>query len=270
MDIFAQEMTLARSAGVAHPENYPFLLTPEKPNGHGVLLVHGFSATPREMRDLGEYLRQQRFTVYAVRLPGHGTSPEDLSQRCLEEWLATAAKGYQLLANLGLRISGAGLSTGALLLLKLALRKNFDALVLLSPYLKLRHPLAPFAGMLKWLIPYQLRDIPIAEHAFYYHRRPLNGVAQINRLRRALISRLPEIETPALILAAEGDRTVAPGTARRLFEGLGSQQKEFLCYGPDVPHVLTTEENPRQQEVLARTLAFIKQRSSAGDKNKNA
>ncbi|HCY84126.1 MAG TPA: EstA protein, partial [Desulfobacteraceae bacterium] len=45
----------------------------------GVLLIHGYMAAPREMADFAEYLHTQGFTVYAPRLAGHGTSPENLA-----------------------------------------------------------------------------------------------------------------------------------------------------------------------------------------------
>ena len=258
MDIWHQEKELAHLAGVRHPANEPFLLQPDTPNGVGVLLVHGFTASPYELRELGEVLCQRGFTVFAVRLPGHGTSPEDLAERCYTEWLAAVDRGYRLLAALNLRICGAGLSTGALLLLELALRRQVTALVLLSPYLQLRHPLAPFTALLSRIIPYQVRDIPVAEQAFYYHRRPLRGIAEINRLRRRLAPRLKEIDAPALVLAADGDQTIAPETAQRLYQRLGSRIKEFHSYGAEVPHVLTTDENPHKADVFARTVNFLR------------
>ena len=253
-----QELELAHAAGVSHPENLPFLLHPKQPNGEGVLLVHGFTATPREMRSLGEFLLRQQFTVFAVRLPGHGTSPEDLAEKRMEEWLATVERGFQLLAAQGLRVNGVGLSTGSLLLLKLSLLRPFERLVLLSPFLRLRHRLAPWADWLRLLIPYQERQIRQEDRPFYYQRRPLQGIAQINRLRRQVQEQLPLIRTPILVLAAEGDATISPGTSQRLFEYLGSTQKEFYLYGPEVPHVLTTTENPRQKDVFARILKFLR------------
>ena len=42
----------ARADGVLHPNNLPFLLIPEKAES-AVLLVHGFTASPEEMRLLG-------------------------------------------------------------------------------------------------------------------------------------------------------------------------------------------------------------------------
>jgi esterase/lipase len=48
-----------------------------------ILLIHGYLAAPAEVRSLALYLGGRGFTVYAPRLKGHGTSPEDLAQRSL-------------------------------------------------------------------------------------------------------------------------------------------------------------------------------------------
>lgn len=254
---FDQEIEKSRNEGVTHPDNFPFLLCPENTNGQAVILIHGFSASPREMLPLGKRLQQHNFTVYGVRLPGHGTQPEDLATRKAEEWLATAERGYQSLVEMGFETSATGLSTGALVTLKLALHHPLKKQVLLSPFLQLNHFLAPFAGALSYLIPYQNRAISTADQPFYYQQRPLKGIAQINRLRRQLRGQLNLITTPSLVLTSTGDATIAPGTAAEIYRKLGSQKKQFHCYGDEVPHVLTTDENPQQQDVLLRCVNFL-------------
>lgn len=250
MTTIDKEINIARSDGVSNERNLPFLLEPDQPSGRGMLLIHGFSATPQEMRPLAESLYRQGDTVFAVRLPGHGTSASDLAERSCEEWLAAVDRGYQLLAKRGLSVIGLGQSTGALLLLKLALSHPLDALVLLSPFLRLRHRLAPFAGLLHRWVPYHKRPLAPEEQPYYYLERPLKGVHQINRLRRQIRLALPRLTLPSLILTTEGDETIAPGTAIDLFHKLGSQHKEFHAFGQEVPHVLTTSGNPCQQEVF--------------------
>ena len=257
MQWFEQEIELAHNEGVSHPENLPFFLSPENPNGQAVLLIHGFTASPREMLPLGKILQQHNFTVYGVRLPGHGTNPEDLATRRVEEWQASVKYGYQSLVEMDFKISVAGLSTGALLALKLALQHHLDKLILLSPFLQLQHFLAPFAGLLSYLRPYQNRDISAAERPFYYQQRPLRGIAQINRLCKQLHGKLNLITTPSLILTSTGDATIAKGTAAKIYQQIGSNQKQFHCYGDEVPHVLTTAKNPQQQDVLQRCVNFL-------------
>ncbi|MEA3363728.1 MAG: alpha/beta fold hydrolase [Thermodesulfobacteriota bacterium] len=257
MQWFEQEIELAHKEGVSHPENLPFFLAPETPSGQAVMLIHGFSATPREMLPLGKILQQHNVTVYGVRLPGHGTDPEDLATRRAEEWVITAEDGYQSLVEMGFKVSIAGLSTGALITLKLALQHHLEKLILLSPFLRLEHFLAPFAGLLGYLIPYQKKDISTDDRPFYYQKRPLKGIAQINRLSKQLNGKLNLITTPSLILTSTGDATIAAGTAEEIHRQLGSNYKAFHCYGDEVPHVLTTAENPQQQDVLQRCVDFL-------------
>jgi carboxylesterase len=255
--LLEQELELAHTDGVKHPGNLPYLLVPEQPNGEGVLLVHGFTASPQELRCLGDRLYRLGFTVFGVRLPGHGTTPHDLAHRHAEEWLAAVERGYQLLAERNLQVIGIGLSTGTLTLLNVSLTRPFAKLVLLSPFLKLRHWLAPWADLLSYLIPFHHREIDEDEHPFYYQHRPMRGVAQIFRLIRQIQHQLPLISTPTLVLAAAGDMTIAPGTSRELFNLIGSREKHYFCYGTEAPHVLTTHKNPCQQDVFDKIQEFL-------------
>jgi carboxylesterase len=257
MDWIEQVRESARQAGVTRKENLPFLLPANPTTERAILLVHGFSASPREMLTLGQYLQNQGFSVLGVRLPGHGTSPADLASRRAEEWQETVELGYRQLAQRYAQVSALGLSTGALLVLKLALRHTLDRLILLSPFLKLKHPLTPYVALLHRFIPYSKKLIDPAEQPFYYDKRPLKGIAQINRLRRELRSRLGEIRVPTLVLAAAGDQTIAPGSAQELFRRLGSPAKQFHFYGEDTPHVLIAEKSPSRQDAFQRCRDFL-------------
>ncbi|RYG65174.1 esterase, partial [bacterium] len=52
----------------------------------GVVLVHGFTGTPYEVRYLGDRLVEAGYTVRGLRLPGHGTSIADLDRTRWEDW----------------------------------------------------------------------------------------------------------------------------------------------------------------------------------------
>lgn len=246
--LLAEELNRSRLAGVQEGD-LPFFTAPGGAAA-AVLLVHGFSATPWEMRPLAADLVERGFACLAVRLPGHGTSPEDLAGRRWEEWLEAVINGYDLLAAHFPRVFGAGLSTGSLLLLALARQRRPEGLVLLSPYLRLRHRLAPFAGLLRYLKPYQHRPLTGEEAHHYYGRRPLAGVHQINRLLREISPRLGDIDLPVLAVHGEGDQTIDINSGRRLVEQLGSTIKVYERLGPEAPHVLTGAENPLQGAVF--------------------
>lgn len=254
-EILREELAAARRAGVTE-DDLPFFVCSADPRA-AVVLVHGFSATPWEMRPLAEALFAQRLACLAVRLPGHGTTPEDLATRRWEEWLATVVAGYDRLAPHFPRIYVAGSSTGALLAALLADRRPVAGMVLLSPYLRLRHRLAPLAGWLRYLKPYQTRTLSNATAAHYYTRRPLAGVHQINRLLRYLPARLPAIQAPVLALHGAGDEVVDIDSGEALVQRLGSRVKHYRRFGPEAPHVLTAPKNPCQQEVFRDVTAFL-------------
>jgi carboxylesterase len=256
IDLLTEELQRAHHEGVKEGGDLPFFHQPAGARA-AVLLVHGFTATPWEMRPLADHLGRQGFATLAVRLPGHGTSPEDLAGRRWEEWLETTLRGYDLLTGRFPRVYGAGLSTGSLLLLALARERRPAGLVLLSPYLRIRHRLAPLAGWLRFVYPYQLRKGNGAEAAHYYPRRPVAGVHQINRLLRTLAPRLGEIEVPVLAIHGEGDQTVDIDSGRRLVERLGSPVRVYERLGPEAPHVLTASGNPHRDTVFTLVDTFL-------------
>lgn len=267
---FSAELERAKQDGVTQPENLPFLFKPDKPNGKALLLIHGFGASPYEMRFIGEWLCTRGYLTLGTRLAGHGTTPENLRLCRWQDWLESVECSYLSLQEAGLPISLVGQSTGALLGLHLAHHREVERLILLSPFLKLRHPLARFAGLLKYLFRFQLRKLPHPERLHYYERRPLAGVEQIGKLRRAIEPTLPQLSIPTLLLTAAGDQTVAKGTGLALFKKLGSRDKQFHLFGAEVPHVLSTPENPRLKETCQRIEEFLERHDSPAARNLQA
>lgn len=248
----------AQAAGVDLAANLPFHLVATAPRRGGLLLVHGFSATPWEVRQTAQELAVLGWESVGLRLPGHGTSSEDLASRRLEEWEAEVAAGYQLLAVRGIP-AVLGVSTGALLLAQLATQRPVTGLILLSPFLRLRHRLAPWAGLLRYLRPYQEVAVPKRLDRYYYRRRPLAAIHQLNRLLRRLPTLLPQIKAPVLIVNGRGDQTIDLASAEAFAQSIGSPNCTVRMLGPEAPHVLITEENPLRGEVLELIRNFLRQ-----------
>lgn len=253
----------AARQGVTGADNLPFLLHPPAAKV-ATLMVHGFTGTPWEMRPLAEEFAANGIATLAVRLPGHGTSPQDLARCRWEDWYQAVREGYLLLDSKFEAIYGIGMSTGCLLLLLLARAHPLRGLVLFSPYLRTLHWLAPYAGWLRWIIPYHLK--PGADHGdeHYYSRRPVAGVHQINRLLRRVYRELPTIDCPVLAFNGEGDEIVNIASGRQLVDSLGSSVKIHMRFGPDIPHVLTREENPCLQAMFLQTTHFVQELENPG------
>jgi len=254
----------AQRAGVTDPDNLPFMIRPPKATS-AALLVHGFTGTPWEMRPLAEFLAGAGIASLAVCLPGHGTTPEDLSRRRWEEWLESVAKGHQILTAEFPSVYGMGMSTGGLLLLALPDHHPVKGLVLFSPYLRILHKLAPWAGWVRWVRPYHSKKLEVETEGRYYSRRPVAGVHQINRLVRAVRGGLPHIDIPVLAFNGEGDQTVNIDSSRELMAELGSRVKIHEIFGPDVPHVLTGDDNPCRWSMFAQASHFVQQLEKPGE-----
>ncbi len=258
MSLIHNEIDLARREGVTLPENLPFYIPSTSPSDAAVLLTHGFSASPWEMIPLARHLSKAGFHCFALRLPGHGTNPSDLKTRSLEDWRKALCRGYRCLETVATRIYGVGLSTGSLLTLDLSLREKLSGQILLAPFLCINHRLAPLAGVLSHLRPFQARPVSDALKPYYYERHPLRGIHQINRLTSSLRRNLDSVETPTLVMLSLGDQTVDPESGLELFKSLGTSRRQCHIFGPEIPHTLCTPSNPGLDEVLNLSTAFLR------------
>jgi esterase/lipase/1-acyl-sn-glycerol-3-phosphate acyltransferase len=208
----------------------------------GVVLVHGFLAAPQELAELAGYLGKQGLWVAVVRLKGHGTSPEDLARRTVDDWRESVDSGYAALKMVCDRVVMVGFSFGGGLALDSAARnRDIAGVVAVSPPLRLQDFFSRFAPSLdKWnrlmtAVHYRKgkREFVeiVNEHPHInYHRLPVAGLAAMEQFMSELEEQLPNIATPALIIQSEGDPVVDPEGTKLLFERLGSPQKEYLSF----------------------------------------
>src|SRR6266699_1757479 len=69
----------------------------------GVLLCHGFTGSPQSLRPWAEYLAEAGLTVSLPRLPGHGTTWQEMAGTRWEDWYAEVDRSFdELHASTGL------------------------------------------------------------------------------------------------------------------------------------------------------------------------
>lgn len=207
----------------------PFLF---RGSEHGVLLVHGFTGSPSEMRLLGEHLARQGFTVHAPRLPGHGTNPRDLEKTNWQQWYSAVEDGYHLLSGLCQDVVVIGLSMGGLLSLLLASEYPVTRVVSLST------PIYIADERLRWLRVYRMfkRFVPKSRRkmdvpAIYnvgYHVTPLRSLASLLNLINYVQQRLAKIRAPLLVIQSKAEHTVKPESADYIYKRAGSRNKELI------------------------------------------
>lgn len=86
----------------------------------GVLLIHGLTGTPNEMRLLGKGLHKAGFTVHGMQLAGHCGDEKDLAATGWKDWYSSVEAAAEKLREQVDHLFVGGLSMGAVLALKLA------------------------------------------------------------------------------------------------------------------------------------------------------
>jgi carboxylesterase len=200
----------------------------------GCVLLHGFTAAPKEMRPLGEYLAARDFTVRGVRYAGHGTCPEDLARTTYHDWIASAEAAIAELRGRCRPVWAIGLSLGGLISLHLAAHDRIDGVIALAPPILTPDWRIPFARLIAPFKPYTVKGLAnlhdaaaLAAHADYA-RFPTRAVAEMYTLIRHVRRELPEVKVPLLLIHARHDRVVALPGADTIWQRVGSTEKERI------------------------------------------
>jgi esterase/lipase/1-acyl-sn-glycerol-3-phosphate acyltransferase len=208
----------------------------------GIVLIHGYMAAPEEVRGLADYLHSLGYSVYAPRLRGHGTSPDDLCERSFMEWIESVEEGTVMMTCRYDGVVVGGFSTGAGLALDISSRlKGLKGVFAVSAPMKLKDFSARFIpAVTVWNMLMDKFHIESAKKEFIenhpenphinYTRNPIAGVRELERLMSDLEDRLAGITLPAFILQSGIDPVVNVSGSRVIYDLLGSENKEYHLF----------------------------------------
>ena len=241
--------------------------------GVGCLLVHGFTASPQEVRGLGEHLARAGHTVLGVRLAGHGTRWQDLARTRWGDWYASVESGYHLLRPLCGKVVTMGLSTGGDLALMLATQVELAGVVTMaSPYqlppnptLRWLYPvLAPVSVILPKLQkgPPDFHDPSAVEARVAYDCYPLRAVREFGLMLEAMRAMLPAVKVPVLSMHSQQDHFIPAEDMSRIQARLGSADKQMFSV-LDSNHIISCDAERGQ--VFEQAEAFVQRISGRQD-----
>ncbi len=228
----------------------------------GVVAIHGFTGTPYEMRYLGEQLARGGMSVCGLRLPGHGTTWEDLETRTWREWAAAVDAAVDQLARSCHRVALVGQSLGGLLALHVAAHRRDLACVA-----SLAAPLW-LAGIAEraaqWCLRLGIRTLPKVggsdvrdrriKHANpAYPRVPVRALGELLDFMRVVDAELPLITQPVLVLHAANDHTAPVACAARIAEQTRAARVRIL---PRSFHLIATDVE--RDIVAAEVTSFVR------------
>jgi len=233
----------------------------------GVLLCHGFTGSPQSLRPWAGYLAEAGLSVRLPRLPGHGTTWQDMARTRWEDWYAEVALAFDELQAHSDEIFVMGLSMGACLALRLTEQRGsaVSGLVLVNPSVAPDTRLFALAPVLKYVVPSlkgiasDIKKDQATELA--YNRVPVKAAASLPGLWRITQAHLAEVTQPVLVYRSATDHVVGPASLRVLQGALKPAQLEVReC--PDSYHVATLDNDARA--IFAGSLEFIRAHSKAG------
>jgi carboxylesterase len=247
-----------------HLDPSPFLL-PAGPVG--VLLIHGFTGAPTEMRLIGDYLHGAGYTVSGPLLPGHGTRVEDMNRYRWTDWLREAEQSYEALRVRCEQVFVAGLSLGSLLAVHLAAKTPApQGIVLYSPPAFLPDRRAYLAPLVKRIAPVisarspnDLTDPEAYRRLWCYDQKPMGALHELIKIIRESRRLLPSLRCPLLVAYSTGDRQIGRGSGQYVYEHAGSPDKERIELH-NSGHALTVDSEWRA--VADATARFIARNSS--------
>jgi carboxylesterase len=233
----------------------------------GVLLCHGFTGSPHSLRPWAEHLAAQGLTVSLPRLPGHGTTWQEMNRTRWEDWYAEVDRAFGELMATTEDIFVMGLSMGACLALRLAElhSDSVRGLVLVNPSVTADTKLFLLAPALKMVVPSlkgvgsDIKKPGVTELA--YDRTPTKAAATLPAMWKVTQRDLGKVTAPVLVFKSPEDHVVGPASLEILRASLSRAPLEVREL-PDSYHVATLDNDAAA--IFTGSLDFVRSHSHAG------
>lgn len=240
----------------------------------GVLLIHGLTGTPMEMRLLAKGLNNAGYTVYGMQLAGHCGDVDDLLATGWRDWYASVEEAAdRLLAKVDHLFVG-GLSMGALLSLKLAAERpgQVAGVGVYGATFRYDGWSIPWTARLSFLLPlvkklglgrdrvfeeqhpYGLRDERLRNQVEAAMRsgdstvagllgNPWHALADLYQLSTHVRGLLPKVTAPCLVAHASDDDIASVRNAELVLRGVRAPTELLLL--EDSYHMITIDKERR-------------------------
>ncbi|CAM3940062.1 alpha/beta fold hydrolase [Alkalicoccus chagannorensis] len=224
----------------------------------GCLIVHGFTGTPEEVKDIQSHFQKEAWLVYTPELPGHNGTRQALKESNHREWIYKAQVALEELLKRCSRVYVIGFSMGGVIAGYLAARYPVDRLVLISSSVFYLNPKQIAEDVTGWALEGfrgELADNDV--YRFYrekVRRTPVEATVEFARLVKRLRHAFEEIDVPTLIVQGEKDGLVPARSAQYIFDKIRSEEKQ-LYYLEQAKHYIWFGE--QKEDFLEKLEAFL-------------
>ncbi|KQW53369.1 esterase [Nocardioides sp. Root1257] len=180
----------------------------------GVLLSHGFTGQPASMTPWAESLAAKGYAVELPRLPGHGTTWQEMNTTTWADWYGEISRAFEKLAAENDAVVVGGLSMGGALVLRLA-EDNPDrvaGVMVVNPAIATKRLDVKLLPILKHLVPSfpgianDIKKEGVEEHG--YTKTPLKAAHSMMQAWPTVAADLPKITAPMIYFRSTEDHVV--------------------------------------------------------------
>ena len=241
--------------------NYEF----NKDSKKGVYIIHGFSSTTYEVKQLAEFLGINGYHAVAKNLPGHGTTIEECNRVQYTHWLEHIKKDIAILASQSEKIYVIGNSMGAVLSLYAASIFPVNACVVAGTVLKFKNQFTIdyinrfLCRLIKTRNKKDQADKKIVDTIkFYgYEGYPLIALNEFRKLTKLQILKLKNVKCPTLIFHSTNDRLSLLENMDLVYNNIKSSEKKKILVKK--AHHNLFDENDDQSFIFNEVLTFLNQ-----------
>ncbi|MCP5006805.1 MAG: alpha/beta fold hydrolase [Planctomycetes bacterium] len=235
-----------------------------------VLFVHGFAGGSNNFNDLPDRLTKLGWRVCVMRLPGHGTSPQDFEKKSADDLIQAVRNKLIKLKKQHLSVVIVGHSMGCALSAIAVKDVSVDKLVFGAPFFGITYKkfyILPLETWIPILDPF-LRWVPKGPDSISVNRReatgnifsyqwlPLKGVRTLVEIgmkaKRADV--LGAIQSPILFFHSSQDSAASPKAAQKAFQSVASRDKTLIWVNRSNHHIFWDFD---REEVMRETEKFI-------------
>ena len=230
----------------------------------GIYIVHGFTSSTFETKELAKYLSEKCYHTRTDNLPGHGTTVADCNTIKYREWLEFAEQKFAEMLAENDKMFIIGISMGAVLGMHLATLFPISGLVTAAPVFQFNDE-----KKLKWLNPWTKYFLPtLRKRALYdksvrnklkffgYNLYPMKALAEFVKMTPIIKTNINQITAPILILYSENDATSIKSNLDIVSNEISSESKTILGYSNASHNLFANSVD--QKKIFSEILKFIK------------
>lgn len=241
-------------------------------NDTAVIAIHGFCASPLELKEIVTLLKTNNINSFTPRLKGHGTTPRDLKNVTWQQWYYSVSRAITIASLKYKNLYILGFSIGGLLALLGSIKdnKNIKGIICINAALQLRDlrvkTLAPAVNLWNDIVSsIQISDLS-REYVkntseapdTNYDKHYIKSIVQLNKLIDKTKDKLSKVSKPILIIQGENDPVVETSSANEIYENISSHDKKLFFIDAD-NHIIVKGEHT--QSIYDEIFKFIKKKS---------